>query len=248
MHVTPLSVRREHVLFLGGALLVVLLALSLRLAQLDVPNDNYDEGVYLESLLLMRDGYRPFHDIVATQGPLHLYLAYPAYALGGQSLTAARVGAVCGSVLGVVGVVIAGSALVGRLAGLVAGLILAISPTYLTVSRQALPEPPAIGLAAMAVACASVAVQARQDHWRVAAGVLLGLACLVKPTVAVTAVPVVLLSGDGRCLRSWLSAPLGTGLVGIFGLIGVGLPGSVGQVVGCGPRSPDRGRSDRYGS
>jgi hypothetical protein len=232
MRATICSARRKDLLFLVGALLVIVLALAFRVTRLDVPNDNYDEGVYLESLLLMHDGYLPFRDIVATQGPLHLYLAYPAYALGGHTLTAARLGAVTGSMLGVFGVVIAGSVLVGRVAGLVAGLIFALSPTYLTVSRQALPEPAAIGLVAIAVACAGVARRTCQQRWRLAAGVLLGLACLIKPTVAVAAVPVVLLSGDGRSLRSWVTAPVAAGLVGMLGLAGVGLDGSLGQVVG----------------
>ena len=96
-----------------AAVSVLAVALAFRLPCLDVPNDNYDEGVYVESLLLMHDGYRPFRDIVATQGPLHLYVAYPPYALGGHTLSAARLGTVAASCLGVISVGVAAGALFG---------------------------------------------------------------------------------------------------------------------------------------
>jgi 4-amino-4-deoxy-L-arabinose transferase-like glycosyltransferase len=122
-----------------------------RLPGLEQPNDNYDEGVYLESLLLMRSGYRPFVDIVSTQGPLHLYLAYAGYALGGYSLTAARLGGVIASLASIAGAGLAGRLLGGAVAGLAAALALALSPTYLAISRQALPEGPATALATWAI-------------------------------------------------------------------------------------------------
>lgn len=100
----------RHLPLLIVGVLILIVAVAIRLPRLDVPTNNYDAGIYLESSLLMPDGYRPFCDIVATQGPLHLYLAYPAYALGGRILTAARLGAVAGSMLGVRGVMIAGLA------------------------------------------------------------------------------------------------------------------------------------------
>ena len=211
---------------------VLALALAFRLPRLDVPNDNYDEGVYLESLLLMHHGYRPFSDIVATQGPLHLYLAYVSYALGGYTLTAARLGTVGASLLGVLGAGVAAGALFGRLAGLGAALVLTLSPTYLTVSRQALPEPMAIGLASVAVACAALSQRTERTRWRVLAGAFLGLACLVKPIVGVTFLPVVSLSGGGRSLRTLSIAPAAAAVVGAIGLVAVGVGRSVNQVVG----------------
>ncbi len=63
-----------------------------------------------------------------------------------------------------------------------AALTLALSPLYLLVSRQALPE----ALAVAFIAAAGAAAEAyRRGHrsWRVLSGALLGLACLVKPLV-----------------------------------------------------------------
>jgi len=114
-----------------AAVNVLAVALAFRLPRLDVPNDNYDEGVYVESLLLMHDGYRPFRDIVATQGPLHLYVAYPPYALGGHTLFGGPPGDCRGIMprryLGRRG----SRRALWRWSGLGAALILALSPTYL---------------------------------------------------------------------------------------------------------------------
>jgi hypothetical protein len=228
---SPAGERLRSILTLSALAAVLALALALRLPNLGQPNDNYDEGVYLQSLFLMRHGYRPFADIVATQGPLHLYLAYPPYALGGYTLAAARAGSVLASLAGLAGVAWAGAALGGRVGGLVAALALALSPTYLTVSRQTLAEAPAVALAALAVGAAAWARRTDRDRWRVAAGGLLALACLVKPIVAPAAVPVLLLAW-GHSWRSTLLAPVAGCAVALAGLAAVGAGGAVDQVIG----------------
>lgn len=223
--------RSKDWLALAALAAVMLLALALRLPNLDEPGDNYDEGVYLESLFLMRHGYRPFADIVATQGPLHLHLAYLPYALGGYTLSAARAGSVAASLIGLAGVAWTGHALGGRLGGIVAAFALALSPTYLSASRQALPEAPALGLALLAVGAAARARRTDQDRWRLLGGALLGLACLVKPIVAPAAIPVFLLAAR-RSGRSTVLAPAAAAAVGATGLLAVGAAGALDQVVG----------------
>jgi hypothetical protein len=222
----------SNILLVAASVGILGASIAFRLPRLDIPNENYDEGVYLESLFLMHDGYLPFRDIVATQGPLHLYLAYPAYALGGNTLSAARSGSVATSLLGVLGTGIAAAALFGRWGGLGAALVLALSPTYLTVSRQALPEPMAIGLAAVAVACSALARQTGQMRWRVLAGATIGLACLVKPITVVALLPVVILAGTGRSLRTSAIAPVVTVVTGAAGVLAAGTRDSLNQVVG----------------
>ena len=211
---------------------VALLALALRLPNLAMPNDNYDEGVYLQSLLLMRHGYHPFSEILATQGPLHLYLAYPSYALGGYTLSAARAGSVVASLAGLGGVAWAAYALGGRVGGAGAALALALGPTYLAASRQALPEAPAVALAALAVGAAAWAHRTDRDRWRLSAGVLLALACLVKPIAVPAAIPVVLLASTRRSPRASLLAPATAAAVGVAGLAAVGTLGALDQVIG----------------
>lgn len=210
-------------------------ALHFQLEELERPSGNYDEGVYLESLLLMRHGFRPFTDIVSTQGVLHLDLAYTAYAIGGYTLLGARMGSVVGSIVTLVGVALTGWAVGGRLAAVGAALVVALSPTFLAVSRQALPEAPAAAFAALAVAIASgraLAGRSGRDRWCVASGVLLGLACLVKPAVAPAAVPAVVLAARGGPWRPLLLIGLASAGVAALGLAATGGLGAIDEVVG----------------
>lgn len=222
----------QRCLYFAAAAAVAGLALALRLPNLVVPSDNYDEGVYLESLLLMRHGYRPFVDFVATQGPIYLDLAYLSYALGGYTLSAARLGAVAASLAGLLGIAWATQTLGGRFGGLVAALALALSPTYLAVSRQVVPEAPAAGLAALAVGAAAQAQRHGGDRWRLLAGALVGLACSVKPIVAPAIIPVVLFSLERRSPRGALLALGAALLVGLGALLAVGPTAVLSQVVG----------------
>ena len=217
----------------GLAALAAAFAIALvpRLFDLGRPGDNYDEGVYLQSLLLMRHGYQPFAEIVATQGPLHLYLAYPSYALGGYTLAAARAGSVLSSLLAIGAVAWIGYVVGGRVAGVAAAVVLALSPAYLLVSREALPEAPATALAALAVGSAAWARRTEGNRWRLAAGLFLGLACLVKPVVAPAALAVFWLALSRRSLRVSLAAPTAAAVVGLIGLVAVG-PAAVEQVIG----------------
>ena len=186
---------------------VLALGLALRLPNLGQPDDNFDEGAYLEALLLMRHGYRPFADINTGEGPLNLYLAYPSYALGGYTLSAARTGTVFASLVGLIGVAWTAGALGGRVAGVGAALAFALSPTYLRVSRWVGPEATAVALAALAVGAAAWAYRTDRDRWRLLAGALLSLACLIQASVPPTAVAVGLLTFSPRSPRAVLLAP-----------------------------------------
>src|SRR5215470_13390118 len=77
---------------------VLAFALRLRLLSLDAYTGSFDEGIRSEQLLLMSAGYRPFRDIFASQGPLLLDILYPFYLVFGQTLAAARMGAVICSI------------------------------------------------------------------------------------------------------------------------------------------------------
>jgi hypothetical protein len=126
----------------------------------------------------------------------------------------------------------AGSLLGGRPAAIAAAVALALSPTLLLLSRQALPEAFALAFAVPAVGAALGAWRTGRDRWRVLAGLLLGLGVLVKPIVGPAAVPVLTLCVSRRSLGSSLLAPLTLGAVGIGGLALTGLGASFQQVVG----------------
>lgn len=219
-------------LFLATVALVLAVGLSFRLPDLERPGRNYDEGVYLQSLLLMRHGYLPVRDIPATQGPLHLYVAYPPYALGEYTLEAARLGAVGASLLAILGLAWAGAATIGRVGGVAAALALALSPAFLNVSRQALPEAPALAFTILAVGAAGKAWTTDRDRWRLAAGALFAAACLVKPVVAPAGLAVVVLGFTPRSWRASVLVPAIAALVGLGALLGVGIGPALDQVIG----------------
>ena len=121
-------------------ILVLVAAAATRLPQLNEPANNYDEGVYLESLLLLSRGYDAFTEIAASQGPLHLHAQLPFFLLFGQTVAAGRAASAVLSLVGLVGVWWIGREVGGRWAGIAAAALLVISPTYLRFSRQALAE------------------------------------------------------------------------------------------------------------
>src|SRR5947199_9593012 len=86
---------------------VLLLALGLRLVSLGAYSGLFDEGIRAEQLFLMAQGYRPFRDIFAAQGPLLLDAWFPFYAqfaaLHAAPLVAVRLVDVAYSLVGLAG-------------------------------------------------------------------------------------------------------------------------------------------------
>lgn len=211
---------------------VTVIALAWRLADLNDPTDNFDEGAYLSSLFLIRHGFRPFAEINTGEGPLNLYLSYVPYALGGFTLEAARAGPAVGSLLGVLGVAWAGRAVAGPLAGIAAAFMLAISPAYLPVSRWVGPEAGAVAFAVLAVGAAIWAYRTDRDRYRLLSGALFGVANLIQASVPMAAVPIAILTVRRSSPRSVLLAPLAALAVAAVVLALVGPAEVLGRVVG----------------
>lgn len=182
-------------LLLLPALLII--ALAPRLVRIDAFSDHYDEGVYLESLFLMTAGHAPVAEVFSSQGPLFLPAVLPFYALLGQTIVAARLGLAAFSLAGVAGVYWAGRTLGGRLAGMVASLLMVLSPLYLRNSRLVLAEVPALALAALAIAAALAYHRSGALCWAAAAGAMLAGSLLIKP-LTLGAAPAVLLAVIAR--------------------------------------------------
>src|SRR5439155_14278831 len=110
---------------------VLLLALGLRLVNLGAYSGLFDEGIRAEQLFLMGQGYRPFKEIFAAQGPLLLDALYPLYALFGalvdHPLVGVRLVAVSYSLIGLCGLYWVGRQLAGRAGGLASALLLGLS-------------------------------------------------------------------------------------------------------------------------
>jgi Dolichyl-phosphate-mannose-protein mannosyltransferase len=181
-------------------------ATIMRLVRLGGTSGDLDEGIRGIQLMLMAAGYRPVQEIYSSQGPLLLDMLYPLYRLFGESLASARLAVGFYSLIGILGAYLAARVVGGPLAGATAALLLVLSPTYLRNSRQALAEVPALAPAVLAVAAAVAYQRSGRRAWLVAAGVLLGLAVLIKPIVVAAAVPVAIaaLLGPHRGLRPLL--------------------------------------------
>jgi hypothetical protein len=208
------------------------LALQLRLANLEHYSGSFDEGIRAEQLLLMERGFRPFHDIFASQGPLLLDLLYPLYVLGGRTLGSARLAVGLLSLAGIVG---AWWALrpPSRLAGLGAAAALCLSPGYLDNSRLALAEIPSLAPCVWAVGCAIRWHGRRGAGWLHLAAALAALGVLVKPMAAPIVLPIALLALTRRPVAwSSLAGAVALGVAVVAGVLLLLGPESVYEVLG----------------
>ena len=132
------------------------LALYVYLHTLDLPfdRDSYDEGVYWQTLRAMGAGYHLYSPTFYSQPPAFLLSIYPLYAIFGQTLWSARLGIVVVALLGLGGAFLLGKALHGPLVGLVALVLLMLSPLYLAAGQTLQAEGPQVAFSMLAVAFA----------------------------------------------------------------------------------------------
>jgi 4-amino-4-deoxy-L-arabinose transferase-like glycosyltransferase len=183
----------------------------------------YDDGVYLSSVLAMREGGAPFRDVYSSQGPVFLPLLRLGDLLGLGTPWAARV---VPMVAGLALVVIAHS--LGRRTGdavsaaLAAGLV-ATSGLLLFSTVRIESDAVVAALAAGAVLAATSA----QRGWSIASVVLIGLAIGVKSLMAAPALLAVLwLLGRRGGARAVIGAVVGAAGV----VLVVSLPWGLSEV------------------
>lgn len=203
---------------------ICVIALALRVLPLKGLSTDYDEGVYWQSLRAMAHGQPLFTGVFSSQPPFFLLGLYPLYLVFGQTLTAARLAVALYSLAGVIAMYFAGRRLAGSWVGLIAALLLAVDPLYVTESHTLQAEAPAIAFEVIAIAFALSAPGApgRRRLWLAAcAGVALGLGVMVKlfdvvalvPVLAYLAQPVLETSRDEQGDLRWPSRnELGDGL------------------------------------
>ncbi|HKV84981.1 MAG TPA: glycosyltransferase family 39 protein [Ktedonobacterales bacterium] len=189
--------------------IICVVALAMRALPLHGLSTEYDEGVYWQSLRAMANGQPLFTGVFSSQPPLFLLGLYPLYLLFGQSLIAARLAVALYSLAGIVAMYFAGRRLAGNWVGLIAALLLAVDPLYVTESHTLQAEAPAIAFEVVAVAFALSALGAlgRRRLWLAAcAGIALGLGVMVKlfdivaliPVLAYLAQPIFATARNGR--------------------------------------------------
>lgn len=136
-YVPQLSACRDRLVRLFWPIVVALLAAAvvMRLYRLGLPSDNYDEGVYWQSLHAMNAGYGLYDDVFSAQPPFFLLSTFPTFALCGGTLWSARLGIALVSLIGLPGAFLLGRALGGRAGALAALALVIVNPYYLTESR-----------------------------------------------------------------------------------------------------------------
>jgi hypothetical protein len=172
--------------------IILAVAAFMRLVRTSGTSGDLDEGIRGIQLMLMSAGYRPMQEIYSSQGPLLLNMLYPFFKLFGETLGAARLATGVYSLFGILGVYGAARAIGGPVAATTAAILLTISPNYLSNSRQALAEVPALAPAILAVAAVCEYQRSGRRIWLIVSGLLLGGSLLVKPIVAAAVVAVAL--------------------------------------------------------
>ena len=209
------------------------LAVALRLVNLGVYSGLFDEGIRVEQLFLMSNGYRPFRDIYAAQGPLLLDLLHPWFVLFGQDLAAARLAVGVYSLVGLAAAYWVARLVGGPVAAVAALLLLVVSPLYLEGSRIALAEVPAMAPAILAVGTAILYARSGSRGLLVATGLLLATSLLIKPITLAAGVPVGLavLSRGRAAFKDGLILGLLVAATMLAVVFMVGLAGVLEQIV-----------------
>src|SRR5918998_4794784 len=209
------------------------LAVALRLVNLGVYSGLFDEGIRVEQLFLMSNGYRPFRDIYAAQGPLLLDLLHPWFVLFGQDLAAARMAVGVYSLVGLAAAYWVARLVGGPIAAVTALLLLAVSPLYLEGSRIALAEVPAMAPAILAVGTAILYARSGSHGLLVLTGLLLATSLLIKPITLAAGVPIGLavLSRGRAAIKDGLLLGLLVALTMLAVVVLVGLAGVLEQIV-----------------
>jgi 4-amino-4-deoxy-L-arabinose transferase-like glycosyltransferase len=182
---------------------------------------NYDEGVYLASLDLMRRGQELGSEIYTSQPPVFYWLLRFLAAPFGSSIPDIRLGFALLAVAGVVAAIVLGWVLYGPPAGVAAGALLAVGPPYPTFAPTVSADVPAVALGLVSLALVAVALRGRAPRgWAGAAGAVLALAVLTKILAIPFVVPFLALAFAAKAMRRVLPAALvGAALAALIVLV-----------------------------
>lgn len=161
-------------------------------------NWDYDEGAYLAAARAQFSGYSLYHQVYLAHPPLFIHSLTAAFRLGGPSESSGRAVAILYAVVGLVAVAFIGRELQGWGAGLLATVLLAVTPDFLFWSRRAMLDLPAISLATLSMALALRYCRVGQRRWLLLAGLAFGASLLVKLITIATLIPLVLTLGLSR--------------------------------------------------
>ena len=171
------------------ALLALVVRIPAYLAQRAL---TFDDAVFANSALAMRDGGIPFRDVFSSQGPLFLPMVALGDTLGLRTMDSPRVLAVASGIAAVVATYWAALALTDRIGALMAGALLATSGTLAWVTGPLAADGPALAFTAVTMGLA-LRHRDRPTTARAALmGAALGAALSTKSLEAPILVPVAL--------------------------------------------------------
>ena len=176
------------------AIALVAITLDIRAAKF---SEIYDEGVYWQSLRAMSAGHHLYRQIFYSQPPLFLLPIYPFYELFGSTITSARVGVATLSLLGLPGAYLMGKALAGRAAGILAMILLVVTPMYFAQAHVLEAEGPATAFLFLTVGSALMwwehPTGRRGMTFAVLCAVTLSMGIFIKLLDVTAVVPILLL-------------------------------------------------------
>jgi len=192
---------------------------------------DFDEGVYWQSFRALSRGETLFRSIFTPTPPAFYYTLLPFYRVV-PSLTSLRLGVLVFGVIGLAATFVAGRLLADNLAGLLAVILAATSPLYLTESAVLLADGPAVATSVVAVALILLALRREgraRDGLAMAAGLALAVSAGIKLLGIVAAVPLLILLLDAPRARGRLVLfTIAGGLLGtvVLMLPALGAPGA----------------------
>jgi 4-amino-4-deoxy-L-arabinose transferase-like glycosyltransferase len=142
---------------------------------------NYDEGVYLASLQLLREGETLGGDVYTPQPPVFYWILRALASPFGSSVEGIRAGFVALAVIGVLAAFAAAKQLYGLAAGTAAGFFLVVAPPFPSVAADIAADMPSLALALVSLAVVARAVQpTASPMWAIGAGTVGAAALLTK--------------------------------------------------------------------
>lgn len=172
---------------------LAVLALLVRIpAYLSSKALTFDDGVFANSAMAMREGGVPFRDVFSSQGPLFLPMVAVGDLLGMRTLDSPRVLAVVSGMVAVVATYWAALRLTDRTGALLAGGLLALTGGLAWVTGPLAADGPALAFAAITMGLLLRHRDAPSMGRAALLGAALGAALSTKSLVAPIVVPVAL--------------------------------------------------------
>ncbi len=211
-----------------GLLAVIAATVAVRLPALRSPRHvDFDEGVYGVSVLAMRDGALPFHDVFSSQGPLFLPVLWVFDALGLREFRALRVGMVLIAIVVALGVyVLARRASGSTFAALVAAA--GVGTAGAGVAASGAVHSDGLALAFGVWGLAVMVAPGPEGRWRpVVVGALVGAGMATKSIFLLPVAAAVAWHFGWR--RRWRGLAEAAGAAAVVGFL-VTLPWGLGNV------------------